>query len=119
MESILHPWHFLVLVLSALNNHERNCELRIRYCGRNLATASPNRSNSRSADMQLICCTDPLDLCMVCVEVLLRSGFSVLRKVNRRKDLRGKRRGSVEIEMVEAAGIEPATFRSVQRGKFF
>ena len=71
MESILHPCPFLVSVLSALNNHERNCELRIRYYGRNLATASPNRSISRSAHMQRFCCTDLLDLCMGCVEVLL------------------------------------------------
>ncbi len=51
--------------------------------------------DSHSAHMQLICCTDLLDLCMGCVAVLLSWGFPDLCKVNPRKDLRGLCRGSV------------------------
>ena len=36
-----------------------------------------------------------------------------------RKSRRSSEQIMKEVKMVEAAGIEPATFRSVQRGKFF
>ena len=36
-----------------------------------------------------------------------------------RKSRRSSEQIMKEVKMVEAAGIEPAAFRSVQRGKFF